>query len=341
MKTADVIPIGDNDLEAQASLWVVKLERGLSLREERDLREWLAASSANRACFLYYAEAWGKTDVLSSLADLFPRTKLDAPAVKRRWVLSGLVSAVTASLLLVFLLPLFNAPAQTGVSPTLSYETAIGGLSRVVLSDGSVLTLNTNTKVEVTMGLSARVLRLSAGEIHINVAKDPLRPFQVLVGETILEAVGTEFNVRIDDSQYVELLVTEGLVRVGLVAKKAVSSDQITANSVEDLLLAQGEKVRLKGLERAIEIMPQGDIEVELSWQQGNLIFRGEPLSDAVAEISRYTSVEFVIVDEDLKAVRVAGLFKSGDVAGFLDSLEANFNIKHERRGNQTYLKSQ
>jgi transmembrane sensor len=75
-----------------------------------------------------------------------------------------------------------------------------------------------------------------------------------------------------------------------------------------------------------------------LSWQKGNLIFRGEPLSEAIVEISRYTSVEFVIVDDDLKTIQVAGLFKSGDISGFLAALEANFDIQYERLGNQTYL---
>ena len=69
------------------------------------------------------------------------------------------------------------------------------------------------------------------------------------------------------------------------------------------------------------------EIEVQLSWRSGNLIFRGESLATAVYEVGRYTSVEFVIKMRNCDGVRVAGLFKTGDVSGFLSSLEANFDI--------------
>jgi len=76
------------------------------------------------------------------------------------------------------------------------------------------------------------------------------------------------------------------------------------------------------------EISPE-DIAVKLSWQQGNLIFRGESLAEAVDEIGRYTTVEFVILDENLKKLRISGLFKAGDVEGLLTTLKENFNINH------------
>ncbi len=70
-----------------------------------------------------------------------------------------------------------------------------------------------------------------------------------------------------------------------------------------------------------------------MSWRQGNLIFRGESLEDAVAEIGRYTTVEFVILDDDLRKVRIAGLFKAGDVDGLLATLRENFNISYQHTG--------
>jgi len=51
--------------------------------------------------------------------------------------------------------------------------------------------------------------------------------------------------------------------------------------------------------------------------------------------------VEFVFLDPKLKQLRVAGLFKAGDVSGFLSTLEANFNILSERDNNeQIFLSS-
>jgi len=77
---------------------------------------------------------------------------------------------------------------------------------------------------------------------------------------------------------------------------------------------------------------------MRLSWREGNLIFRGESLGDAVQEVGRYTNLEFVITSDELKQLRVAGLFKAGDVEGFLASLRANFDIIDERIDDNTIL---
>ena len=222
----------------------------------------------------------------------------------------------------------------------LSYETAIGGLSRVVLTDGSTLVLNTETKVNVRMTEAVREITISRGEINVDVAHDPLRPLRVIANDKVFEAIGTKFNIHIDESKNIELLVTEGKVKVKVGPKPAQDNQNRSRGLASALIVGQGERVILDGSDREVETLVDADIEVELSWRQGNLVFRGEPLSEALGEISRYTSVEFEILDENLRAIQVAGLFKAGDVAGFLASLEANFGIQYERKGNQTQLLS-
>jgi transmembrane sensor len=91
----------------------------------------------------------------------------------------------------------------------------------------------------------------------------------------------------------------------------------------------------------AVEVLEPEEIEVRLSWRNGNLVFRGESLSSAVSEVGRYTNMEFIIQSEELKQLRVAGLFRAGDVEGFLRSLRANFNIVDERIDGNTISLSQ
>ena len=70
---------------------------------------------------------------------------------------------------------------------------------------------------------------------------------------------------------------------------------------------------------------------MKLSWREGRVVFRGESLEAALAEIERYTTVQFVFLDEDLKSRSVTGRFRAGDVDGLLVALRTNFNITHER----------
>jgi transmembrane sensor len=81
-------------------------------------------------------------------------------------------------------------------------------------------------------------------------------------------------------------------------------------------------------------------VQSDLAWQQGMLVFHGEPLSEALKEISRYTSINFTLADDQVKQRRVAGYFKAGDIQGLLFALKNNFNITYSKRDDQTIVLS-
>src|SRR6185369_10615728 len=56
----------------EASLWIARLDRGLTADERRELDEWLAADSNHAAALMDLAALWDRTDVLGELAQLFP-----------------------------------------------------------------------------------------------------------------------------------------------------------------------------------------------------------------------------------------------------------------------------
>jgi len=106
------------------------------------------------------------------------------------------------------------------------------------------------------------------------------------------------------------------------------------------MAVSRGEQVLLSEVDGDVSRIDSEDIKVKLSWREGDLIFQGESLADAMAEINRYTQVEFIIVDEELKQVRIAGLFRAGDVDGLLSALRKNFNITSRRTGDGKVLLS-
>jgi transmembrane sensor len=128
--------------------------------------------------------------------------------------------------------------------------------------------------------------------------------------------------VRIRNDNEVALLVTDGKV---LVAKQEVQQtiEKIVAERLPatSMAVAKGEKVVLGATQETIAKADDNEITAQLSWRQGNLVFRGETLEDALVEINRYTSVQFEVIDESIKQERIAGLFKAGDVDGLLAAL--------------------
>jgi transmembrane sensor len=330
------------DKIGEVSEWIARVERGLTEQEETALQDWLAANPKNPEMFMEMASIWDKMDSLSRLADLFPE-----PANRQTRSLR-VPLAMAASVLLAVVVGLWAAfgtspsdmnqqPAVANVANDKVFETAIGEQSTIKLPDGSELILNTNSLIRAMYSENQRALVLERGEVHVKVAHDKTRPFNVYIGDKVVQAVGTEFNLEITSDQRIELIVTEGKVLVGLhggtIAPVELSERPEPAPSLpkSSRLLEAGELLVLSGVDDEIEQLEPEDIEVKLSWRGGNIVFRGESLAEAIAEIERYTPVEFVILDEDLKKVRVAGLFKAGDVEGLLTTLRENFNVAYER----------
>jgi transmembrane sensor len=327
----------------QASAWIAKLDRGLSENEIVELRAWICADRENAVVLLSMSELWDDMDLLSCLADLFP-----VPVHRRRrFPLTGfgvaaalVVAAVLASWAGFEVSPLTGPLTETEKLLVESsqgvYETAIGEQTTVILSDGTLVVLNTNSLLRVAFTDGYRLLTLERGEVNVRVARDPSRPLSVVAGDQVFQAIGTAFNVEINEDQRIELVVTEGKVRVGVQERtdkappRLLEESAVTVSAGEELILG----------ENGAEITPVSpeEIEVKLSWRNGDLIFRGESLEEAVREVGRYTSVEFVILAEDLKKVRVAGWFKAGDVEGLLLTLRENFDIAYERIDERTVV---
>lgn len=329
----------------EASEWIVKMDKGLSADEQIALQEWMQADRENHDILMEMTRLWDKMDAMSHLTDLFAsRVKTaSAPGYRKpnrkltaNWLRPTMAMAASTVFALAAGLWILLGP-QNNI-----YQTAIGEQSTVMLQDGTRMVLNTNTQVRVSYSKQQRLLYLKRGELHVSVAKDSDRPLSVIAAGQIVQAVGTEFNIEITDKQKIELVVTEGKVKVGVqkAVEKSQSKEQPLTLPVDALAVSAGEEAMLgDSNQKVTEVSPE-DIAVKLSWQKGNLIFRGESLEEAVKEINRYTSVEFVFMNEDLKKMRVAGLFKAGDVEGLLATLRENFDIVSEKDGNGKVLLS-
>ena len=212
--------------------------------------------------------------------------------------------------------------------------------------------MNTNSQLAVTFTPSARVLRLARGEILVRVAEDRARPLSVVVGDRIIQAVGTVFVVEITDDREVELMVSEGKVVIGIQPPVATSPREGDVDVpdtafwppvlalAEDNVVSAGEAVTLSAADPVKRSVSADDVEVRLSWEEGRLIFRSEPLEKALREVERYTTVEFVFLDESLRTRTLSGRFRAGDVEALLLSLRVNFNITHEYDGEGRVLLS-
>ena len=328
----------------EASLWIERLGEGLTQEEELELQSWLTKDPANPALLEKMARLWDKMDSLSRLSTLLPQPVSTMESNRHRAPYSALAASVVLGLSMLLL---WNWSDDRGITLQIAqrpaeifYETAIGGQQVNQLEDGTIITLNTGSRIGVRYTSKARVLNLEYGEVHVQVSKDPARPLSVLVGDRVVQAVGTAFNIEIKPGREIELVVTEGSVRVGELSPM----DGVEQNNVKIVLpssaavVTAGQELVMDDEVAQASPISEAEIQVKLSWQKGNLIFAGEPLAEVVKEVERYTGVEFVFLDENLKETHVSGFFKAGDVEGMLAVLKENFGIEFQRESNNRVL---
>jgi transmembrane sensor len=333
-------------IQEQACLWVSKIDRGLSEQEHQELLQWVALGSAHLAELKVAAEFWDETSVLQELSSLFPLQSQEKHSERSYW---RPAVAIACSVLLVALVLNFlpatnpmNEDAFSGThiaSSSQTIITAIGQNESHKLSDGSVVQLNTNSELLIEYTPTIRRLNLLKGEAHFEVAHDANRPFSVHADNINIVAIGTAFNIELGQPGDIELLVTDGKVLITdqgtAVGQADISALQQDASTIDNLVVSSGEKARLnasniRSSDVETEKVTLAQVQNELAWQQGMLVFQGESLLTVLEEVKRYNDIDFDFDGDAIGSIKVAGYFKAGDISGLISTLESNFNIKHE-----------
>lgn len=199
------------------------------------------------------------------------------------------------------------------------YRTGLGEQRSVVLDDGSIVNLNTSSQIEVDYGEQRRLIRLVSGEALFNVAHDAARPFDVAVGDIIVRAVGTQFNVDLRADR-TTVTVVEGTVRVsrtsdGAPTESPGSSVRLEGSFDELVVAAQRIVVTHAGVGPPESVR---NIAPVTAWTQRQLVFENRPLSEVAAEFNRYNRRPILIESAALRRQQVTGVFQANDSASFL-----------------------
>ena len=341
---------GDLDpIERAASEWVLRRAQGLTAAEQADFRRWKAADARHAQVFAEMEEASRLLDGLRATATRAATRPARAPVPRGRWFWTlapyfGAVAMVAALAWGVADGARSRAAARSPYAE--SAATQVGGLRKLELPDGSVVTLNTDTAVEVSYSAAERRVVLLRGEAFFSVAKDASRPFWVQAGAVAVRAVGTAFNVRLLPAS-VNVLVAEGDVRVVQLPRTEGRPEPAArpVDLVPDLKVGQYVQVPLVVNREptlpppVVSSLKPRDTDSALAWREGRLEFSNTPLADVVAEFNRYNRHKIVIADAALGSRRFGGAFSAYNIAPLLEILEQSFGVVTEERGEETVIR--
>ena len=322
-------------IESVAADWLARRDSGAwTDTDQQALDAWIAASIAHRVAWLRLSSAWERGDRLGALRT--PGIPMPAPSPAPP---PQPQAARPASRLSRFSLQRIAAGVLVAAAATAwfgwqymheeqgqQYATAVGARQSVALADGSRLTLNTATQVRTAVNDSGRKVWLDAGEAYFDIAHDKKRPFVVIAGDRRITVLGTRFLVRRQGEQ-VNVTVEEGRVQI--------ASAHPGAKSAEPTVLTRNQAAVTHADNVLVMSKATKQVDDELSWREGKLVFDQTTLADAAAQFNRYNTRQLVIADPAIAQVRIGGSFDANNMSGFVALLKQGFGLAAHERGNE------
>jgi transmembrane sensor len=314
----------------QAAGWRLKLMRDPSLGDSEEYRHWCADPSNTRAREAV-VKAWSSIGTMETTPEMLElrrqalermRATRASRLKRRRW--TGVAAAAVLAVGVSLAWPSLHQWSLDQIAwlSTTTYKTDIGERRIVALPDGSRISMDSATLVRVSYQPTARSISLERGRSRFDVAHEPNRPFTVTAGSQTIVAIGTSFDVeRLQSSVLVTLIQGQVVIK----GAQPAPTPEMLGPAPSSISLKAGEELVVTRNVRP-EIVTT-DLQVARAWESGRLLFRDEPLGDAVARVNRYTS-QPVEIDPSIASIRFSGVFNAGDVSSFVSAVTSYFPVQ-------------
>ncbi|MDP9009115.1 MAG: FecR domain-containing protein [Pseudomonadota bacterium] len=334
----------DKLLAQRASEWHQILENA-DESERAEFVSWLKQSPLHVQEYLEtvytdqvlkHVDAEATEDVDTLIAQMsqtvVPLTGVSAGPVSRglrpkRWAVG--IGCAAAVALCALLLPLVLRHFENAAE----YATALGEQRTIQLADSSIVTLNADSRIELSLDRNHRSIELKRGEALFKVAHDPARPFTVQTHTVIVEAVGTQFNVY-ERQNGTRVSVLEGRVLIRPLGNGGAAAITPTAQS-----LGAGQEAQVAP-DGTIQRNAKADVVKTVAWRERRLIFDDAPIEDVIYEFNRYNQSPRLTLEGIPPGSRhYNGIFDAADPDSLAELLSREPDLVIERRNEQIIIR--
>lgn len=324
----------DDKLLEQAARWYAETrDNEFSEKNLKELETWLAENPEHQAAF----DEIQQTSLF--VDELLPEGSPERKGLLNRYTLPGkspasplniffrwqhvwknAFAAAAMIVLVVLSISVFMDiwPQHSEIAVE-SFHTAIGEIHEVVLKDGSLMNLNTNTRATTKFSHNQRLVELSDGEAFFDVVRDENRPFLVRALGGEVRVLGTAFNVR-NRCGKVVVEVARGQV---MVRKLGTRENNINGQAI----VSADQWVSYRKWEGPGKVQT-GHFKCALAWQEKKLMFHSEPLADVLKQIEDYYPVRLKLAHSGPAKELMTGTFDNSSLEEILGSIQIAFNLK-------------
>lgn len=279
--------MNDEQLEDEAIHWIVTLTSGDASEEKlAEFRCWRQLSDQHERAFQSARDLWlslGKSEQLY-IFDIdikHPNAVLVTDSIWQQRIYNRFPFLKKVSnRLLLLLMVIVLITYYLLVINSYDYATNYGEINELKLDDGSRVTLNSHSAIDVHYNNKSREVILKRGEAFFDVAHQPQRPFIVKSGQSQIKVLGTAFSVDKQDDQ-ITVTVVRGKVQVS----------DATAQSQN--LVPQQQVIMEPG--KPFHLQQVNNLSLELSWRNGRLNFANKSLEDILDDLQKYDKRKWIV----------------------------------------------
>jgi len=319
------VPSGPKQADAairnQAEAWFARMRAPNAASFARDFEQW---RSSDPRCAVEFARLEEKVDFTKLLRltatgrgrDLRRARGFGGGAIPAPYQMAA---AVIVLLCVIGAASLLHGSSTGGASVA---ATRIGQIRPQQLADGSVVTLDTDSKIAFSFSERVRSVRLLQGRARFNVAHDNRRPFIVAAAGRTVTATGTIFDVALYDTK-IRVSLLRGAVEVArgwTPPGKRGAVARLRPGEVMQATVGQPEQ--------EITSAARGEDQ----WVGGMLSFDAMPMSDLLAQTNRYSSAKIRLASPGLAKLRVTGAFRPVPLDHLAATLSTAFSLRLETR---------
>lgn len=306
---------GGEPVRQQAAAWFARLHADdVTDAQTRQWQAWLDADSRHRSAYERIERMWSALGAHAPEPEIARRMLATdvacTPSRRSRTWLSWTAAAAAVSALAIGAWGLL----QPAGAPQVEYVTAVGEHRSVTLEDGTRITLDTDSRLQVSYTDRDRSMTLEHGRAYFAVARDA-RPLSVRTAHGSVRALGTEFEVY-RHPHALEVTLIEGEVLL-LPATDGDAQDPIAMHAGQRARLGAGaDGPRLEPIDAAPP-----------PWLSGRLVFVDASLDEVVSEFGRYSHQRIVLDGDGLAGIRISGVFRSDGLQAFVGALSDAYPV--------------
>lgn len=327
----------DDAIDDAARAWLIRMRGPDAPQLRHEFETWHNADPAHQAAY-ERAEAIMAQSAILKGSVRHGQYRKSRPALARpfmrRWLTAGALAAATVMLFLAISAGGTSLSGPYGQNPMAAWAaeplvTRHGEIRSFYLDDGSVVTLDTDSRLDVALTDNARIVKLARGRARLQIATD-VRPFRILAGSGQVTTTQASLDIGYDSEGMIGLTLSDG-------AAVIAPAGQTTHKSVMRQIPA-ATPLAYRADDAALRLGARSSDFGDSDWPSGWAEYRTVRLDQLVAAANRYAAVPIIIMDPAIARHEASGRFRISQTDTFVRRLAQLFDLAVERRADGIYL---